>query len=147
MQNNNRANNTEVKITIAKLIELAYSKNKGLTAKIISSKGHFKLAVDTDGKTTLTGGTERLIFQGGTALTGLGVKVKKISILFSKGDNNIINYTGTFSFINATSISLSGSFDLEELITSCSGWLCQAARALKARRQLYDIELKKIMGY
>lgn len=42
---------------------------------------------------------------------------------------------------------VSGSFYLEELITSCSGLLCQVARALKGRRNGYDRELQRIMGY
>jgi len=31
----------EVKVTIAKLLEVAYSKNKGITTKIIRKKGNF----------------------------------------------------------------------------------------------------------
>ena len=37
---------SEVKITVAKLIEVAYSKDKGLTTKIMEEKGQFKLIVD-----------------------------------------------------------------------------------------------------
>ncbi|CAM4466469.1 hypothetical protein [Shewanella livingstonensis] len=36
----------EVKITVAKLIEASYSKDKGLTTKIMAEKGSFKLTVD-----------------------------------------------------------------------------------------------------
>ena len=34
---------SELKITIAKLIEVAYSQNKGMTTKIVRSKGNFQL--------------------------------------------------------------------------------------------------------
>lgn len=35
-------NQTEVIITIAKLLEVAYSKNKGVTTKIMRKKGKFQ---------------------------------------------------------------------------------------------------------
>lgn len=37
---------SEVKITVAKQIEIAYSKDKGLTVKIMAEKGKTKLVVD-----------------------------------------------------------------------------------------------------
>lgn len=46
---------TEAKITIAKLIERAYSKDKGMTVKIMAQKGSAKLTVDQNGKATLSG--------------------------------------------------------------------------------------------
>jgi hypothetical protein len=46
---------TEAKITIAKFIELAYSKDKGLTEKIIAQRGSAKLLVDQHGNATLSG--------------------------------------------------------------------------------------------
>ncbi len=45
----------EVKVTIAKLVELAYSKDKGMTTKIVRKKGNFKLTVDQDGNGVLSG--------------------------------------------------------------------------------------------
>ena len=55
-----------------------------------------------------------------------------------------VGYTATFD-LKYIKLSVSGSFNLEELITSCSGLLCRAARSLKGRHQAYDLELKKIM--
>lgn len=57
-----------------------------------------------------------------------------------------VNYTATFD-LEYIKLSVLGDFDLEALITSCSGLLCQAARALKGRNQAYDMELQRIMGY
>jgi len=137
----------EVKITIAKLLEVAYSKNKGVTTKIIKSKGNYKLTVDAKGNTTLSGSVGMLTFNGGSALQGLGAKIKNASITFKKGDSNNIKYTATFNFVGAAGMSISGSFDIEELILSCSGLLCRAAKALKARHAAYEMELKRIMDY
>ena len=138
---------TEVKITIAKLIEVAYSKNKGVTTKIVRKKGNFKITVDAQGNATLSGSVGMMTFKANSALEGLGAKVKNISISFSKGEGNDIKYTGMFSFIGVASISVSGKFNIEELILSCSGLLCKAARALKGRHRAYDMELQIIMGY
>jgi len=140
-------NQTEVKITIAKLLEVAYSKNKGVTTKIVRKKGNFKITVDSQGNATLSGSVGMMTFKANSALEGLGAKVKNISISFSKEEGNDIKYTGMFSFIGVASISVSGKFNIEELILSCSGLLCKAARALKGRHRAYDMELQKIMGY
>jgi hypothetical protein len=50
-------------------------------------------------------------------------------------------------FVAVAAISVSGSFDIEQLILSCSGLLCKAARALKERNRAYDFELQRIMGH
>ena len=57
-----------------------------------------------------------------------------------------IGYTGTLN-LGLAKVSVTGQFDLEELITSCSGLLCRTARTLKRRHHAYDMELKKIMGH
>ncbi len=139
-------NQTEIKITIAKLLEVAYSKNKGVTTKIIRKRGSFKLTVDGQGNATLSGSIGMLTFKANSALQGLGVKVKNVSISFSKGDGNDVEYTAMFSFVGVGVISVSGKFNIEELILSCSGFLCIAARALKGRHIAYDMELQRIMG-
>lgn len=137
----------EVKITIAKLVELAYSKDKGMTARIVRKKGNFKLTVDQNGNAMLSGSAGILTFKGDTALSSLGAKIKNVTIMFSHGEGNNVNYTAMYSFSGAANITLTGSFDIEELILSCSGLLCRAARALKGRNAAYEMELQKIMGY
>jgi hypothetical protein len=136
----------EVKITVAKLIEVAYSKNEGVTSKIIRSKGNFKVTVDADGNATLSGSVGMLTFKADKALSGLGAKVKNVSIFFTKGQGADVKYTATFKFVDVASISVSGFFNVEKLILSCSGLLCKAARALKGRNSAYDLELRRIMG-
>jgi hypothetical protein len=137
---------TEAKITIAKLFELAYSKDKGLAVKIMVNKGNAKLTVDHNGNATLSGSGGILTFSGSPVLDKIGAKIKRISVNFNKKGTMKVGYTATFD-LEYIKLSVLGDFDLEELITSCSGLLCRAARALKGRHQAYDMELQKIMGY
>lgn len=137
---------TEAKVTIAKFIELAYSKDKGLTAKIMAKKGNVKLTVDQNGNATLSGSAGVLTFSGTPVLEQVGAKIKRVSVNFNNQDGMKVGYTATFD-LEFIKLSVSGNFDLEKLITSCSGLLCQAARALKGRHHAYDMELQKIMGH
>ncbi|HEY9098448.1 MAG TPA: hypothetical protein VIN38_06235 [Thiobacillus sp.] len=137
---------TEAKITIAKLIELAYSKDKGMTVKLMAQKGGAKLTVDQDGNATLSGSAGILTFSGTPVLEKIGTKIKRVSVSFDHKDGMKVDYTATFD-LEYIKLSLLDDFDLEELITSCSGLLCQTARALKGRSQAYDMELQRIMGY
>lgn len=141
------ATQVEVKITIAKLIEVAYSKNVGVTSKIVRSKGDFKVTVDANGNATLSGSVGMLTFKADSVLSSLGAKVKNASIFFTKGEGSDVKYTATFKFVDIAAISVSGVFNIENLILSCSGLLCKAARALKGRNKAYDLELQRIMGH
>lgn len=136
----------QVKITIAKLLELAYSEDGGITTKIVRSKGSFKVTVDQHGNAVLSGNAGTLAFRGSPALAAIGAKVRNVTIYFEPGQGSSINYTATYTFSGAASISISGSFDIEALILSCSGLLCQAARALKGRNAAYERELENIMA-
>lgn len=137
---------SEAKITIAKLIELAYSKDKEMTVKLMAQKGGAKLTVDQDGNATLSGSAGILTFSGTPVLEKIGAKIKRVSVSFEHNEGMKVNYTATFD-LEYIKLSVLGDFDLEALITSCSGILCQAARALKGRNQAYDMELQRIMGY
>lgn len=137
---------TEAKITIAKLIELAYSKDKEMTVKLMAQKGGAKLTVDQEGYATLSGSAGILTFSGTPVLEKIGAKIKRVSVSFEHKEGMKVDYTATFD-LEYIKLSVIGDFDLEALITSCSGILCQAARALKGRNQAYDMELQRIMGY
>ncbi len=137
---------TELKITIAKLIEVAYSKNKGLTTKILREKGPFKLTVDQDGNARLSGKVGIVNFSASDTLDEIGANIKSVSVRFANGEGGRVKYTAIID-IKAAKIAISGSFDFEKLVTSCSGILCRAAKALKGRHHAYDMELQRIMGY
>ncbi len=138
--------NPEVKLTIGKLLEVAYSQDKGMTTKIIMEKGAFKLTVDEDGNAVLTGKAGNVRFSGSPALEKVGVAMRRLTVNFSGGEDGEVRYTAT---VNAkiTSFSVSGDFNVVDLITSCSGLLCQAARFLKGRNPAVDAEMQRIMGY
>lgn len=136
----------ELKITIAKLIEVAYSKSKGLTTKIIREKGSFKLTVDQDGNARLSGKAGVVVFAAGDKFDEIGVNIKSVSVNFTNDEKGRVKYTAMID-IKAAKMAISGSFDVEKLITSCSGVLCRAAKALKDRHHAYDMELQRIMGY
>lgn len=137
--------NIELKLTVARLIEAAYSTNKGLTARIIRESGPFKIAVDQQGNASLSGKLGVINFSGSEVINSLGVNIKFININLSS-KNSRITYSAIVD-IKSAKLAVTGDFDPEKLITSCSGLLCAAAKSLQGREQAYDAELKKIMGY
>ncbi len=137
---------TEAKVTVAKLIELAYSKNNGMTVKIMAQKGNAGLTVDQNGRATLSGSAGVLTFDGTPVLETVGTKIRRVSVSFSNENEMKVGYIATFD-LEYMKLSVSGNFDLEQMITSCSGLLCRAARALRGRNHAYEMELQKIMGH
>jgi len=111
----------------------------------MAEKGRFKLVVAQNGQATLSGSAGVLTFSGKPTLEKIGVKIKRVSINFENKGKMKVGYSATIN-LAVISLTVNGNFDLEELITSCSGLLCIAARALKGRHKMYDMELQKIMG-
>ncbi|GGX54551.1 hypothetical protein [Saccharospirillum salsuginis] len=140
------ATDLQLRVTVGKLIELAYSTNEGPTARIVKSGNNFRISVDHTGKAKLSGGGESVFFYGEPAMSGLGISISRVSILFTNGDGWNLNYSATFTLVGSSSISLMGSFNIEELLLSCSGWLCEAARLLKGRNAKIEQQLQQIMG-
>ncbi|MDH2435980.1 hypothetical protein QCD60_25955 [Pokkaliibacter sp. MBI-7] len=133
----------EVKLAVGRFIELAYSKDKGMTAKILA-KGKASMTINENGDTTFSGNGGMMTFSGNPVLQNIGLSFKRMSVSFTNQDGMKVGYVAR---INAgMTFSVKGNFDLEELITSCSGLLCQAARALKSPLKSYDRELQQIMG-
>ncbi len=71
-----------------------------------------------------------------------GIGFKYASITFF-GGNKKLNYTTSFGFEKIGTISFTSFIDVEKLILSCSGLLCQAARLLKSHKQQIDQSLLK----
>lgn len=135
----------QLKVTVAKLIELSIDQDRDLALKIIRSKAGFRISVDQDGHATLSGKAGVLAFKGDPALTQIGAAVKFVSVSFGHGEDGRVVYSGSFR-IGFASIVVSGNFDIEKLITSCSGLLCRAARALRDRPNvLRHRELEELM--
>jgi len=139
--------NAEVKLTIGKLIEVAYSQDKGMTTKIVMEKGPFKLTVDEGGNAELTGKAGIVRFSGSPTLEKIGIALNRMTVNFSGAENGDVTYTAGIRVRDGVGIAVHGTFNIVELITSCSGLLCQAARFLKGRNPALDAEMQQIMGY
>lgn len=137
----------EVKLTIAKLIEVAYSTDKGMTAKIVREVGAFKLTVDQDGNAELTGKAGIVRFTGDPTLQKMGIAINRMTVNFSGDENGDVTYTAGVGVRNGVVMAVHGTFNIVDLITSCSGLLCRAARLLKGRSPAADMELQRVMGY
>ncbi len=85
-------------------------------------------------------------FSGSPVLDEIGAKIKRVRVSFNNKGGMKVGYNATFD-LEYMKLTVLGDFDLEELITSCSGLLCRTARSLKGRHQAHDMELRKIMGY
>ena len=138
--------NLNAKVAVGKLLEVAYSTNEGVTTNIVRSGSNFKISVDATGSGKLSGTFGVLNFDGRNALESLGLAVRRVSITFTNQDGQNIGYSATISPVSGVSLIVTGRFNLEELLMSCSGLLCKAARAMKGRSEAYEQELKRIMG-
>jgi hypothetical protein len=138
--------NAEVKLIIAKLIDVAYSKDKGVTTKIVMDKGLFKMTMDADGNVALSGKGGYLRFSGKPALEQIGVAMKRLTVNFVAGQNGNVHFIAGIN-LKITTFTVSGDFNIVDLITACSGLLCQAARLVKVRNSAAELELKRVMGY
>jgi hypothetical protein len=136
-----------VKLTIAKLMEMAYSKNKGMTTKIALKKGAFKLTVDENGNAELIGTAGHVRFAGGPTLKKMGISIGSMSIMFSGDENGDVHFSGDVGVKGGAVMTIYGDFNIVELITTCSGLLCQSARLLKGTNPAVDIEFQRHMGY
>ena len=134
----------QVKVTIAKIIQLAYETDGKATAAMVYSGSGYTISVDQTGQIKLVGTVaDVVVFSGDTALKGLGLKLRRASVSFSNGSGGTFEYTGSFDFVVGTRISVSGNVDVIELIKSCSGLVCQAARFLSGRDAQIEHELQQ----
>jgi hypothetical protein len=141
----------ELKLTIAKLIEVAYSKQKGVTTNIVLGSERFKLTMNESGHATLSSKVGIVTFDGSRALEKIGLSVKSLDINFwTEDEDRQIRYTASYGIKVAsravTTLSVSGSFNIQESITACSALLCQAACYLKGFDSNVDAQMQSIMG-
>jgi len=137
----------EIRLTIAKLIDVAYSTNEGLTTKIFREAGAFRLTVDQEGNVELTGKAGVVRMSGTPTLDKLGVALRRLTVNFLGDENGDIRYTAGVGVKGGGTLTVSGSFNIVKLITACSGLVCQAARHLKGHGPAADLELQRAMGY
>lgn len=134
----------KLQLTVARLIELSYAKNEGLTASIIREVGSAKISVNTDGSATLSGQAGAVTYLASDAIKELGVQASRIGIAMAIDEEGQLEYTARF-FIGAMVLTARGTIDVEQLILSCSGFLCRAARALQGRTRTVDAELGRAL--
>lgn len=115
-----------------------------MTAAIVYSGSNYSISVDQTGQARLVGTVgDSLVFSGNPALEGLGLKLRRATVNFRSGSDGAFEYTGSFDFAIGTRISVSGSIDVFELIQSCSGLVCKAARFLSGRNARIEHELQQ----
>lgn len=136
----------EMKLTIARLIELSYRKNEGVTSSLIREAGNVRLTVDQNGNASLSGKAGSTRFSASEATKQLGIAVRRVTVMMSVDDDGNLRYNASFDFPVA-SVTVRGSIDVEALILACSGLLCRAARLINGRSVQRDRQLQEAMGY
>jgi len=142
MSNNEEEKSSyQLKIKVINFIELAYKSDGDITASLVKSKGGFTLKVNDKGEGILSGKAGIVRFSAKKEVKQFGLDFKVASIMFSGNKNGKIHYTATFNFLGGVKVAFSSIVDVEKLILSCSGLLCQAARLLKNRHKQIDQSL------
>lgn len=135
----------EVRITVARLLEVPYSQDKGITTALVREVGPVTLTVDESGQATLSGKAGRVAFVGQDTLQEIGVSAGVFRAMMSVDESGDLRFNARVR-VGVASVSASGSVDVEKLITTCSGILCQAARALQGRPSQVDRQLQEALG-
>ena len=133
---------TEVRITVARLLELAYRQDDGLTTALVREAGNVTLSVDHRGNASLSGNAGRVSFSGDRALREIGVDSGTVQVLLSVNEHGHVRYNAQLRAGFAT-IGAVGSIDIDGLITACSGPLCHVARLLQGRSAEVDRAVRR----
>ncbi|MCF6324352.1 MAG: hypothetical protein L3J89_08525 [Gammaproteobacteria bacterium] len=141
MSDNETATSYQLKVKVINFVELAYKSNGDITASLIKSRGSFTLKVNDKGEAVLSGKAGMVRFSVKNEIKQFGIDLKVASIMFSGNRNGKIHYTAFFNFMGGAKVEFSSIVDVEKLILSCSGLLCQAARLLKNRHKQIDQSL------
>ncbi len=140
-----RPNTYSLKLSVARFLELSYASNEGLTASILREVGPASISVDSNGFATLSGKAGVVRFSASEAIQELGLQVRRIGISMDVNEQGELDYTARFLFVGTLALSVRGTIDVEQLILSCSGLLCRAARALKGRTASTNREIEKAL--
>jgi len=131
--------NIEVNIIIKKVIAIAYSRNKGMTTKILMEAKGVAVSIDEQGRATLSGSVgPHLKFDGSPALQGIEAQIKRVSLRLNNEKGMNVGYTGTVNVVKARgvdmNVSVSGRFDLEKILSLHDG-LGNVINNLKGRQR------------
>ncbi|WP_417548626.1 hypothetical protein [Marinobacter segnicrescens] len=134
-----------LKVTVARLLELSYARNEGLTTRILREVGPASVSVASDGTATLSGKAGNVTFSASEVVQSIGLQIRRVGVNMEVTEDGELEYTARFLFAGAFALSARGTIDVEELILSCSGLLCRAARALKSRTASTDREIERAL--
>ncbi len=131
----------KIKITVIKLLEISYSDRKAATLALVGTKGPFQMRIDQNGDVEVSGKKAHFKIKGKPVLDEMGLDLKAGSIMFSNAGDNRLNYT-IKAKVGVVDVEYHSMINVEELLLSCSGLLCRAARALKDRTNQIDRSLQ-----
>ena len=139
--NPNSPKKSELKIKVIRFFEIAYDNNGQLTTAIVKSGEPFTLSITPNGTATLSGKAGHLSFNVSEETKSFGFDFRFVSLHFRGTKDKQIQYSATFN-LGYISIHYFSNIDVKNLILSCSGLLCIAARAMKNRFKLIDQSIK-----
>lgn len=132
----------EARLTLARIISVAYQRDSGFVASLHTQKGPFSVKLSANGEVTLKTETENLTFQASQReKSRIGLRVKRLEATFRQNEDHF-TYSIT-ARLAGLSISVAGAVRLEKLITACSGLLCRAARVINADDRWFADQAKK----
>lgn len=106
---------SEARITIARILELAYSENQELTVKILANSPNPKLTVKGNGKAALADRSQVVSFNALPALEKSRVPIRLISMDFEQIHGMQVSYAAIFN-TEEQMLTVNGSFDLEVMM-------------------------------
>ena len=133
----------ELKTKVINFLEIAYKSNSGITSSIVKSKNGFTIKVDDQGNAILSGKAGIVRFSVKDEFRNYGVDLKVASLMFSGSHDGKLHYHASFKFMGMSEIKFKSVIDVKKLILSCSGLLCQAARAMKNRHRVIDQHIQQ----
>lgn len=133
----------QLKVSVARFLELAYRKDQVITARLVRDVGPLRLSVDSRGDARLSGTAGVVTFSASELLREIGFTLRGVSVTFRPESADDLRYTATYRFAGIASLSVSGGIDVQALMMACTGWLCRAARALGARREAIDRRIQR----
>ena len=107
--------------------------------------GPASVSVASDGTATLSGKAGNVTFSASEVVQSIGFQIRRIGVNMEVTEDGELEYTARFMFAGALALSARGMIDVEELILSCSGLLCRAARALRSRTASTDREIERAL--
>ena len=135
----------DAQIVIGRLLQIAYSTDSGKTVSLLRSSGNLTLKVDSSGQAVLGGSMGAVRFNGAPALSSFGVQVGAVFVRMASAGSGRLRLSGGIR-VRGQLVAVRGTVDIEKLITTCSGLVCEAARLLRGRSMRIENALRNAVG-